>query len=214
MSEQPQRSEPRVTSVSKTGDIRNGAKMSEQLQELEKRITDYLSSGGLFNPELMEHNKVRELIIDCRDALAAEQPPATEQEWTADMIKSYYGSERQLADKINAALAIQRQAVVDAMSLSNEMCEKLEQQLAAANRSRDMWEETAKKLDKQLAAEREKRNPLVDALEEIETWRHPWDSTHPCSQIADIAKGALAKVNQVRQPIVEFHGDQFLSKEG
>lgn len=31
------------------------------------RITNYLVSGGLFNPEYMEHDKVRELLIDCRD---------------------------------------------------------------------------------------------------------------------------------------------------
>lgn len=28
------------------------------------RITDYLSSGGLFNPEFMEHDKVRDTMID------------------------------------------------------------------------------------------------------------------------------------------------------
>jgi hypothetical protein len=69
---------------------------SEQPQELEQRITAYLSGGGLFNPELADHDRVRDLLIDCRAALAAE-----------------------------------RQAVVDAMSLSNEMCRKLEKQLAA-----------------------------------------------------------------------------------
>lgn len=36
---------------------------------LGERITDYLASGGLFNPELMEHEKVRDLLLDCRDAL-------------------------------------------------------------------------------------------------------------------------------------------------
>lgn len=30
------------------------------------RITEYLSLGGLFNPELMDHQKVRQLLIDCR----------------------------------------------------------------------------------------------------------------------------------------------------
>ena len=29
---------------------------------IEERITHYLSSGGLFNPEMMEHVKVRDLI--------------------------------------------------------------------------------------------------------------------------------------------------------
>ncbi len=31
-----------------------------------KRITEYLEKGGLFNPELMEHCLVRDLLIDCR----------------------------------------------------------------------------------------------------------------------------------------------------
>ncbi len=38
---------------------------------LVKRITAYLDSGGLWNPEAMEHDKVRDLLIDCREALAA-----------------------------------------------------------------------------------------------------------------------------------------------
>jgi hypothetical protein len=42
-------------------------------QELEQRITTYLTSGGLFNPEMANHNKVRDLLIDCRAALAAER---------------------------------------------------------------------------------------------------------------------------------------------
>jgi hypothetical protein len=33
---------------------------------IELRISNYLQSGGLFNPELMEHDKVRDLIIDCQ----------------------------------------------------------------------------------------------------------------------------------------------------
>jgi hypothetical protein len=31
-----------------------------------ERITEYLSHGGLFNPELMQHQTVRDLLIDCR----------------------------------------------------------------------------------------------------------------------------------------------------
>lgn len=30
------------------------------------KITEYLSVGGFFNPELMEHEKVRDLLIECR----------------------------------------------------------------------------------------------------------------------------------------------------
>jgi len=43
--------------------------MNERIKELVDRITQYLSAGGLFNPELMEHQKVRDLLIDCRKAL-------------------------------------------------------------------------------------------------------------------------------------------------
>ena len=37
--------------------------------DLVKLITEYLGNGGLFNPELMEHEKVRDLLMDCRDEL-------------------------------------------------------------------------------------------------------------------------------------------------
>lgn len=32
------------------------------------RITNYLSNGGFFNPEAMEHDKVRTLLMDCRES--------------------------------------------------------------------------------------------------------------------------------------------------
>ena len=45
-------------------------------RELTQRITDYLTGGGLFNPEMANHEAVRDLLIDCRDALAQpEQKP-------------------------------------------------------------------------------------------------------------------------------------------
>lgn len=39
------------------------------LPKLKRRIQNYLANGGLFNPELMEHDKVRDLLIDIRDFL-------------------------------------------------------------------------------------------------------------------------------------------------
>lgn len=33
------------------------------------KITEYLSAGGLFNPELMEHHKVSDLLLECRSEL-------------------------------------------------------------------------------------------------------------------------------------------------
>ena len=41
-------------------------------ERLKERIDEYLQSGGLWNPDLMEHDKVRELLIDCRETLAAQ----------------------------------------------------------------------------------------------------------------------------------------------
>jgi hypothetical protein len=34
------------------------------------RLTEYCLHGGLYNPELMQHDKVRDLLIDCRDEIA------------------------------------------------------------------------------------------------------------------------------------------------
>ena len=39
------------------------------MTELEKLMQEYLSNGGLFNPEMMDHDKVRDLIIDLSNAL-------------------------------------------------------------------------------------------------------------------------------------------------
>ena len=45
-------------------------------RDLTQRITDYLTGGGLFNPEMANHEAVRDLLIECRDALAQpEQEP-------------------------------------------------------------------------------------------------------------------------------------------
>jgi hypothetical protein len=40
--------------------------------DLEKRLYEYFAGGGLFNPELANHQAVSELLRDCRDALAAK----------------------------------------------------------------------------------------------------------------------------------------------
>ena len=44
--------------------------MTTQTKALKQRITDYLSNGGLFNPELANHVSIRDLLIECREALA------------------------------------------------------------------------------------------------------------------------------------------------
>jgi hypothetical protein len=44
--------------------------MTKLAEALRERIAAYLSGGGLFNPELANHEAVRDLLIDCRAALA------------------------------------------------------------------------------------------------------------------------------------------------
>jgi|SRR5579862_4158387 len=43
--------------------------MTTQTEQLIALITEYLSTGGLFNPELMDHGQVRNLLIECRTHL-------------------------------------------------------------------------------------------------------------------------------------------------
>lgn len=38
--------------------------------KIEDRLSEYLINGGLFNPEMMEHDKVRDLLIDCRNSIS------------------------------------------------------------------------------------------------------------------------------------------------
>lgn len=51
--------------------------MSEREEKLRERITNYLIDGGLFNPEMASHERVRELLMDCREALLAVLSPAS-----------------------------------------------------------------------------------------------------------------------------------------
>jgi hypothetical protein len=36
-------------------------------------ITEYLANGGLFNPELMNHEEVRNLLMEIRDNIVKER---------------------------------------------------------------------------------------------------------------------------------------------
>jgi hypothetical protein len=52
-----------------------GNDMDDIRQELLQRIQNYLECGGLINPEYMEHQKVRDLIVDVRDYLSKGRTP-------------------------------------------------------------------------------------------------------------------------------------------
>ena len=48
--------------------------------KLQDRIKDYLSMGGLFNPELVNHDAVRDLILDARAELDLKREPLSDEE--------------------------------------------------------------------------------------------------------------------------------------
>lgn len=51
--------------------------MNSERQRLVAAITDYLCLGGLWNPELANHDAVRDLLIDIREELIKpEKGPA------------------------------------------------------------------------------------------------------------------------------------------
>ena len=39
------------------------------MSDIVERCGEYLIGGGLWNPELADHDKVRDLVIDCRDEI-------------------------------------------------------------------------------------------------------------------------------------------------
>jgi hypothetical protein len=130
---------------------------------LEQRITNYLSSGGLFNPELMEHDKVRELLIECRAALAALAPERFEY-LISELAKAHnaaLAAERNERRLRTAQLAAERERYESLehsiLDLSHPNCKDLLQQLAAAQAAINCMEIRAKNAEEALAAERESK---------------------------------------------------------
>lgn len=39
------------------------------MSEVLNKINEYLQVGGFFNPEMMEHDKVRDMVLECRDEI-------------------------------------------------------------------------------------------------------------------------------------------------
>jgi hypothetical protein len=62
--------------------------MNQSKPSVDERITQYLSTGGLFNPELADHNAVRDLLIDARDAIRSLSVDATEAKYEIEHLRS------------------------------------------------------------------------------------------------------------------------------
>ena len=56
---------------------------------LEALIQNYLNNGGLFNPEYMEHDKVRDLILDVREYLYSLQEGSQREAQAAGGVDKY-----------------------------------------------------------------------------------------------------------------------------
>ncbi len=72
-----------------------GKEVVEKLRADLAMVLSYLGNGGLFNPEFMEHDKVRDMVMNMRDHITAavalieqeEQALAVEREWVAGLTK-------------------------------------------------------------------------------------------------------------------------------
>lgn len=66
--------------------------------ELISQIDDYLSSGGLFNPELMDHEKVRDLLIEAR---ATARALIILREQYVELLGDFYNRDLRLVDTLS-----------------------------------------------------------------------------------------------------------------
>jgi|SRR4030095_4562957 len=127
-------------------------KPTGEAQDIEARVDDYLASGGLFNPEMMEHDKVRELLIDYRAAVV-----------TAKLERDGYREQAEAVDDlIAAAVEEDRKSLNPILSQRNE---QLTRDLAAIKASYNVLAEHNEKLTKELADERLKRSSETRGLQ-------------------------------------------------
>lgn len=78
--------------------------MSDTPRTVEERITAYLSMGGLFNPELANHDAVRNLLIDARRELAAERERADRNQEDAERYRWLQSEAKQVYMHPNAEI--------------------------------------------------------------------------------------------------------------
>jgi len=64
------------------------------------KITEYLSNGGYFNPELMEHDKVRDLLMDIREQLAVYAKAIMERDIEIERLRQDVLDEREACARL------------------------------------------------------------------------------------------------------------------
>jgi hypothetical protein len=120
---------------------------TDLLNKMADRITAYLSGGGLFNPELANHEAVRDLLIECRDAFKA-QPSGDE--WKPLELLAGLHPELTTDDPRQQALAI----------FDHVQSERAEHQRSVAS-----FENTIGLMQKMLAARIPADRKLLEALD-------------------------------------------------
>lgn len=90
------------------------------------RIQNYLEHGGLFNPEMMEHDKVRDLLTDCRTALIAKASETCE--WMSEL------------DTLLQDLFARLAGLVGCQQTDAELCLRVTSMLSKVQRGRKLIE--------------------------------------------------------------------------
>ena len=70
-------------------DMSKVAEISPSSTKLQDRIKGYLSMGGLFNPELVNHDIVRDLILDERAELLTQKRKPLSPQVIGDLLEPY-----------------------------------------------------------------------------------------------------------------------------
>jgi hypothetical protein len=86
------------------------------MTDLMQRLENYLYDVGLVDPELMDHEIVLDLIMDCRDALAQPEQPDLRKtaEMALEALEKKNGHWGKGHDELNAnAIAALRKALID-----------------------------------------------------------------------------------------------------
>jgi len=103
--------------------------------ELEARITSYLSLGGLFNPEMANHDAVRDLLIDCRGELATlradnERLGRERDDYKADYLRRH----KDVGDMMERAIAAEaeRDTLLAQVGRLTEALQTLSREMRAA----------------------------------------------------------------------------------
>lgn len=75
------------------------------MQDTIDKINNYLQVGGMFNPEHMEHHKVRDLLLECRNELEASLAANRDLMLHWEVLRTDYDSVREKYQKLVFYLA-------------------------------------------------------------------------------------------------------------